>query len=113
MIMRLSKFWNHGNQCLPGTKGYHITFIFDVKFDGTRKCCLVAGGHRTDPPKDDIFSGVVSMEAVRLGFILARLNGLMVCVGDVGNAFLYGKTNEKVYVIAGPEFGPHQGKSML
>ena len=53
------------------------------------------------------------METVRLGFILARLNGLLVCAGDVGNAFLYGKTNEKVYVIAGPEFGPHQGKRMI
>ena len=48
---------------------YHC--VFDVKFDGRRKCRLVAGGHRTDPPKEDIFSGVVSMEAVRLGFILA------------------------------------------
>jgi Reverse transcriptase (RNA-dependent DNA polymerase) len=53
------------------------------------------------------------MEAVRLGFILARLNGLMVCAGDVGNAFLYGKTREKVYVIAGEEFGVHKGKRMI
>ena len=90
---------------------YHC--VFDVKFDGRRKCRLVAGGHRTDPPKEDIFSGVVSMEAVRLGFILARLNGLLVCAGDVGNAFLYGKTNEKVYVIAGPEFGSEEGSIMV
>jgi hypothetical protein len=53
------------------------------------------------------------MEAVRLGFILAQLNGLMVCAGDVGNAFLYGKTREKVYVIAGEEFGVHKGKRMF
>ena len=83
-----------------------------MKFDGRRKCRLVAGVHQTDAPKEDIFSGVVSMEAVRLGFILARLNGLMVCAGDVGNAFLYGKTREKVYVIAGEEFGVHKGKRM-
>ena len=48
------------------------------------------------------------MEAVRLGFILSRLNGLQVCGGDVGNTFLYGKTNEKVFIIAGPEFGPEE-----
>ena len=90
---------------------YHC--VYDVKFDGRRKCRLVAGGHRTDPPKEDIFSGVVSMEAVRLGFILARLNGLLVCAGDVGNAFLYGKTREKVYVIAGEEFGENKGKRMI
>ena len=102
------------NEPMPlGYKRIPYHCVFDVKFDGRRKCRLVAGGHRTDPPKEDIFSGVVSMEAVRLGFILARLNGLLVCAGDVGNAFLYGKTNEKVYVIAGPEFGVHQGKRMI
>ena len=53
------------------------------------------------------------MEAVRLGFILARLNGLMACAGNVGNAFLYGKMREKVYVIAGEEFGAHEGKRMI
>jgi hypothetical protein len=84
-----------------------------VKFDGRRKCRLVSGGQRADPPKEDIFSGVVSMEAVCLEFILARSNGLMVCAGDVGNAFLYGKTREKVYVIASEEFGAHKGKRMI
>ena len=46
------------------------------------------------------------MEAVCLGFILARMNGLLVCTGDIGNAFLYAVTKEKYYVITGPEFGP-------
>ena len=76
---------------------YHC--VYDVKFDGRRKCRLVAGGHRTDPPKEDIFSGVVSMEAVRLGFILARLNGLLACAGDVGNAFLYTAKPVKRYML--------------
>ena len=97
-----------GYKCIP----YHC--IYDVKFDGRRKCRLVAGGHRTETPKEDIFSGVISMEAVRLGFVLADLNDLLVCTGDIGNAFLYGKTKEKVYIIAGPEFGPElQGKRMI
>jgi hypothetical protein len=97
----------------PGYKRIPYHCIYDVKFDGRRKCRLVAGGHRTDPPKEDIYSGVVSMEAVRLGFILARMNGLQVCAGDVGNAFLYGKTREKVFVIAGEEFGKDAGKRMV
>ena len=97
----------------PGYKRIPYHCIYDVKFDGRRKCRLVAGGHRTDPPKEDIYSGVVSMEAVRLGFILARMNGLQVCAGDVGNAFLYGKTREKVFVIAGEEFGENAGKRMI
>jgi hypothetical protein len=102
------------NEPMPaGYKRIPYHCIYDVKFDGRRKCRLVAGGHRTDPPKEDIYSGVVSMEAVRLGFILARMNGLQVCAGDVGNAFLYGKTREKVFVIAGEEFGKDAGKRMI
>jgi hypothetical protein len=31
--------------------------------------------------------------------------GLSCCACDIGNAFLYGKTKEKVYITAGPEFG--------
>ena len=102
------------NEAMPtGYKRIPYHCIYDVKFDGRRKCRLVAGGHRTDPPKEDTFSGVVSMEAVRLGFIMARLNNLQVCAGDVGNAFLYGKTREKVFVIAGEEFGKDAGKRMI
>ena len=101
----------------PLPKGYRripYHFVFDVKIDGRRKARLVAGGHRTEPPKEDTYSGVISLEGVRMGFILAHMNGLMVCAGDVGNAFLYGKTCEKVYVIAGPEFGPLLcGKRMI
>ena len=53
------------------------------------------------------------MDTVRMGFALASMNKLTVCAADIGNAFLYGKTNEKVYVIAGKEFGIHQGKCMI
>eukprot|EP00978_Attheya_sp_CCMP212_P039249 scaffold202574_cov16-Attheya_sp.AAC.1 len=41
------------------------------------------------------------------------MNNLQVCAADVGNAFLYGKTREKVYVIAGPELGDDDGKRMI
>jgi hypothetical protein len=30
---------------------------------------------------------------------------LLCCACDIGNAFLYGKTKEKVYITASPEFG--------
>ena len=54
------------------------------------------------------------MEAVRLGFMVARLNGLHVCAGDIGNAYLNAHTNEKVFIIAGPEFGPElAGKRLI
>ena len=90
---------------------YHI--VFDVKFDGRRKARLVADGNHTTMAKDDVFSGVVGLDTVRLGFQLAAMNDLLVCAADVGSAFLYGYTKEKVYVIAGPEFGALQGKPLI
>src|SRR5687768_3473803 len=69
---------------------YHC--IYDVKFDGRRQCRLVAGGHMTDPATEDVYSGVVDMEIVRIVFVVARINGLLIVAGDVGNAFFYGIT---------------------
>src|SRR5688500_7223411 len=91
---------------------YHC--IYDVKFDGRRKCRLVAGGHMTEASGEDVYSGVVGMDTVRMGFILADLNGLLVVAGDVGNAYLNSRTKELVYFKAGPEFPPKlRGKRLL
>ena len=91
---------------------YHC--IYDVKFDGRKKCRLVAGGHMTDPTSEEVFSGVVSMETVRTCFVVAKLNDLEVCAGDVGNAFLNSKTKENVYFKAGSEFPPElRGKRLV
>ena len=48
-----------------------------------------------------------------IAFVLAVTYNLDVCAADVSTAFLYGKTKEKVFVIAGPEFGEHAGKRMI
>ena len=66
-----------------------------------------------DVPENKIYSGVVSIKTIRVAFVLAAMNNLDVCAADVSTAFLYGKTREKVYVIAGEEFGEHKGKRML
>jgi hypothetical protein len=50
---------------------------------------------------------------VRLGYMIAALNGLLVCAADIGNAFLYGKTREKVYIVAGKEFDDLTGTPMI
>jgi len=84
-----------GHTCIP----YH--FVFDMKFDMQWKARLVAGGNHTQPPKEDVFSGVVSMETVRFGFLIAAMNNLSMCAVDIGNAFLYGTTKEKVFIVAG------------
>jgi hypothetical protein len=67
--------------------------VFDVKYDLRHN------------DKEDIYSGVVRMDTVRIGFFLGELYGLSCCACDIRNAFLYGKTKEKVYITVGPEFG--------
>jgi hypothetical protein len=44
------------------------------------------------------------MDTVRIGSLSGELYGLSCYACDIGNAFLHGKTNEKVYITAGPEF---------
>jgi hypothetical protein len=44
---------------------------------------------------------------------LSELNELETWATDVGNAYLEAKTSEKVYVIAGPEFGPRQWHTLV
>jgi len=67
--------------------------VLDCKFDGRMKARLVAGGNFTDPDDSDIYSGVVSIETVRLLFFIADLNGSLIIAADVSNVYLHGKTN--------------------
>jgi hypothetical protein len=65
--------------------------VFDVKYDLRHKARLVACGNWTVNDKEDIYSGVVRMDTVRIVFFLRELYGLSCCACDIGNA-LYGKT---------------------
>ncbi len=82
-----------------------LTLIFDVKHDGRRKARLVAGGHLTDPSTEEVYSSVVGPEGIRAVTYIAEANGLKLMCGDVGNAYLNGRTREKIWVRFGPEFG--------
>jgi hypothetical protein len=54
------------------------------------------------------------MNTVRIGIFLGELYGLSCCACDIGNSFLYGKTKQKVYITAGPEFGANlHGKNLI
>jgi hypothetical protein len=79
--------------------------VFDIKYNLRHKARLVAGGNLTVNDKEDIYSGVVRMDTVRVGSFLGELYRLSCCACDIGNAFLYGKTKEKVYITTSPEFG--------
>jgi hypothetical protein len=89
----------------PGYKEIRCNMIFDIKSTLVRKARLVAGGHMTDPPKDAVFSSVVTRDSVRIAFTMAALNDLEVLAGDVQNAYLNAPTKEKCWFRAGPEFG--------
>jgi hypothetical protein len=69
--------------------------VFLVKYNLRHKERLVAGGNWTVNDKEDIYSGVVRMYTVRIGFFLGELYGISCCACDIGNPFLYGKTKEK------------------
>ena len=90
----------------PGYKQITLNMVYACKHDGRRKARIVAGGHLTDDPIESVYSGVVSLRGIRLVVFLSELNEMDVYQTDIGNAFLEAKTSEKVYVIAGAEFGP-------
>ena len=93
----------------PVPEGYQkipCHMVYDVKHDGRYKSRFVAGGHRTSTPVDSTYSGVVSLQGIRLVTFLAELNDLELWGTDIGNAYLESYTSEKVAFIAGPEFGP-------
>ena len=50
--------------------------VFAVKFDGRHKARLVADGHLTPKPIENIFSGVVSLRNLRLVIVLDKVNNL-------------------------------------
>ena len=94
------------NKTPPGYKRISVHLVFDVKHDGRHKARCVADGHLTDIPLESVYSGVVTIRGVRMVTFLAELNDLELWQTDVGNAYLEAKTSEKLYIIAGPEFGP-------
>ena len=82
-----------------------VHLIFDVKHDGRHKARLVADGHLTDVPLESVYSGVVSLRGYRIVLFLAERNQLELWSTAIGNAYLEAFTSEKVFIIAGPEFG--------
>jgi Reverse transcriptase (RNA-dependent DNA polymerase) len=79
--------------------------IFDVKMTLERKARYVAGGHQTQPTKDITFASVVSRDSIRIAFLVAALNDLDILSADISGAYLNAPAAEKVYTIAGKEFG--------
>ena len=114
-ILAYDTFKDLGKKGRPpiGYKKIRMHLIYDVKHDGRRKCRCVAGGHLTGPPLDSVYSPVVSIRGLRIVIFLAELNKSKIWCTDIGNAYLESITKEKVYIIAGPEFGELEGNVLV
>ena len=96
-----------------GFQKIRVHFVYAVKHDGRFKARLVADGHLTKEPVESIYSGVVSLRSLRMVVFLSQLNDLKIWGADVGNAHLKAYTDEKLCIIAGPEFKELQGHLLI
>ena len=96
----------------PGYQEIKCHIIFDIKMGENfrRKARFVAGGHTTEVPESLItYASVVSRDSVRIALTIAALNDLKVMACDIQNAYLTADCREKIWTIAGPEFGSEAG----
>jgi hypothetical protein len=99
----------------PGYSQVHGShLIFDIKMENfRRKSRYVAGGHTVASPATLTYASVVSRESVRIALTMAALNDLEVKACDIMNAYLSAPAAERVWLKAGPEFGPNAGKRAI
>ena len=88
-----------------GFQKIRVHFVYAVKHDGKFKARLVADGHLTKEP-------VVSLRSLRMVVFLSQLNDFEIWGADVGNAYLEAYTDQKLCIIAGPEFKELQGSQL-
>ena len=106
--------FHNGKAVTPdGFQKIRVHFVYAVKHDGRFKARLVADGHLTKEPVESIYSGVVSLRSLRMVVFLSQLNDLEIWGADVGNTYLEAYTDEKLCIIAGPEFKELQGHLLI
>ena len=108
-----AKFHNGKVVTPDGFQKIRVHFVYAVKHDGRFKARLVADGHLTKEPVESIYSGVVSLRSLRMVVFLSQLNNLEIWGADVGNAYLEAYTDEKLCIMAGPEFRELQGHLLI
>ena len=91
----------------------HLVFDVNLGENFRRNARYCADGHKTGAPASVTYSTVVLRDSVRILLTIAALNDLEVMGADVRNAFLTAPNKEKCWSIAGPEFGPDEGKTFL
>ena len=90
-----------------------LRMIFDIKSEDRRyKARLVVGGHKVDSSQYNTYSSQVDTLSVLLLFLICKHQKLSLITADVSTAFPTAPTNEKVWCVAGPEFGDRQGSTV-
>ncbi|KAL7570793.1 hypothetical protein ACA910_014422 [Epithemia clementina (nom. ined.)] len=107
---------NTKGQVMNAPEGYkkiRVNLVFAVKHDGRHKARLVADGHLNRNTTEGAYSGVVSLRSLRIVMFLSELNALKLWGADIGNAYLEAYTEEKIFILAGPEFGERKGHILI
>ena len=108
--------WGKDNSELPpGYQNMKYHMIFDVKMGKNFriKAQFVADGKNTKTPEAMAYSSVVSRDSVWIALPISSLNDLDVLDCDIQNTYMTADCRERVWVIAGPEFGSEAGNKML
>ena len=95
--------WQDGWQYAP------MHMIFDIKHDLRRKARFVVGGHVIDSSEHTTYSSTIKDISVRLMMLVAAKYGLGMISGDIGNAFCTAPCAEKIWSVAGEQFGDKKG----
>ena len=89
-----------------GFQKIRVHFVYAVKHDGKFKARLAAYGHLTKEP-------VVSLRSLRMVVFLSELNDFEIWGADAENAYLEAYTDQKLCIIAAPEFKELQGHLLI
>ena len=106
--------FHNGKAVTPdGFQKIRVHFVYAVKHDDRFKARLVADGHLTKEHVESIYSGVVPLRSLRMVVSLSQLNDFEIWGADVGNTYLEAYTDQKLCIIAGPEFKELQGHLLI
>ena len=97
----------------PNHQKIRVNIIFAVKHNRRHKARLVDDGSLTPEPVENIYPGVVSLRHLRLVIFLGEINDLELWGADTRNAYLEAYIQEKLFIIAGPEFEELEGAILI
>eukprot|EP00957_Ditylum_brightwellii_P019751 1491207-Ditylum_brightwellii.AAC.1 len=85
----------------------HIIFI--IKYDLWYKACFVVGRYVIDLYMHKTYSSTVQDMSIWFMLLLAVTNKLGIMTGNIGNAFCNVPCTEKIWTVAGDDFGEKRG----